>query len=317
MEEELDRFYKGFFGPAADTMRKFHENFEDAWDNAYVKDKDGKRFWDHNICWQKMYSPFFVKQQMALLRQAAKEVGKQQPYAWRIGRMLNTYSGFEQNSRKFSQKVKLNPAVLNVKKAAKAPVIDGKVNAKEWQQSTVAENFLDSFAVYAALSKTEVRVMHDNKFLYLGIKAYPDKGSEVLFPNDKWGKRDPALWFCDSVECFFASGSGEYYQFIFGTGDRIFDAHSVKGKMDSRWTSKAIVKSSRSGDNWECEAKIPLSELKFTPAMKKGTFKVNFSRNHYRRKKGTAGKFFWEQTGWQPTYGAFSKTEKFGTLNLK
>lgn len=318
MEEELERFYNGFFGPAADEMRKFHENFEDAWDKSFVKDKDGGRFWDHRVCWQHVYSPRFVKQQMDLLRQAVKKAGKQQPYAWRLGRMLKVYSGFENNSRKFSQKVKLNPSVLNVRKTAKVPVIDGKINAKEWQNSVVAGNFLDSFAVYAALSKTEVRVMHDNKFLYLGIKAYPDKGSEVLFPNDKWGKRDPALWFCDSVECFIASDSGEYYQYIFGTGDRLFDGHKKKGgKLDSSWTSKAVVKTNRSGNDWTCEVKIPLSELKFSPAMKRGTFKVNFSRNHYRRKKGTAGKFFWEQTGWQPTYGAFSNTEKFGTLNLK
>ena len=318
MEEELERFYTGFFGPAAEEMRKFHENFEDAWDKAYVKDKNGARYWDHQICWEYMYNPRFVKQQMDLLRQAIKKAGKKQPYAWRLGRMLKAYSGFENNSRKFSKKVKLNPAVLNVPKTTKAPVLDGKVNAREWQKSAVAGNFLDSFAVYAALSRTEVRAMHDSKYLYLGIKAYPDKGSEVLFPNPKWGQRDPALWFCDSVECFFASPSGEYYQYIFGTGDRIFDAHVAKkgGVLDSSWTSKAVVKTSRSGNNWECEVKIPLAELKFSPAMKKGTFKVNFSRNHYRRKKGD-GKYFWEQTGWQPTYGAFSNTGKFGTLNLK
>ena len=318
MEKELDLFYKNFFGPAAETMRAFHENFEDAWDGAYVKGEDGKRFWDHNICWKNMYTPSFVQKQMALLRQAVKEAGNQQPFAWRLKRMLNTYTGFELNSRKFSKTVKLNPAVLDVKKTAKAPVIDGKINAKEWQNSAVAENFLDSFAVYPALSKTKVRILHDNKYLYLGIEALPDPGSEVNFPNEKWGKRDASLYFCDSVECFFASPAGEYYQFIFAVGDRIFDAHFAKkgGKLNIAWTSNAVVRTHRSGNNWSCEVKLPLSDLKFTPALKKRTFKVNFARNHYRRKDKT-GKFFWEQTGWQPTYGAFSNTDKFGTMNLK
>ena len=318
MEKELDLFYKNFFGPAAETMRTFYENFEDAWDGAYVKGEDGKRFWDHNVCWKNMYTPSFVQKQMALLRRALKEVGKQQPYAWRLNRMLNTYSGFESNSRKFSSKVNLNPPVLNVKKTAKAPVIDGKVNAAEWKNSVIAENFLDSFAVYPALSKTKVRLLHDNKYLYLGIEALPDPGSEVKFPDEKWGKRDGSLWFCDSVECFIASPAGEYYQFIFAVGDRIFDAHLAKKgtKLNIAWHSNAVVKTHRTGNNWSCEIKLPLSDLKFTPAIKKGTYKVNFSRNHYRRKDKT-GKFFWEQTGWQPTYGAFSNTEKFGTMNLK
>jgi hypothetical protein len=198
---------------------------------------------------------------------------------------------------------KLQTAVIEIKKIQGAPSVKTMQSLGNLHATKLTMTPL----------KTTVHTAWDDKNLYFHYTAEEIPGRK---PNTE-GSKINKPWFCDSVECFFASGSGEYYQFIFGTGDRIFDAHSVKGKMDSRWTSKAIVKSSRSGDNWECEAKIPLSELKFTPAMKKGTFKVNFSRNHYRRKKGTAGKFFWEQTGWQPTYGAFSKTEKFGTLNLK
>ena len=319
VEEELERFYQGFFGPAADTMRTFHENFEDAWDKAYSLDKDGKRYWDHKICWQIMYSPAFVDQQMKLLRKALREAGKTQPYAWRLERMLKVYSGFEKNSRLFRKEVKLNPQKLSVPQTAKAPVIDGKITDHVWKKGALAANFLDSFAVYPALSKTEIRLLHDTKYLYLGIKALPDKGSEVFFPDPKWGKRDPSLWFCDSVEFFAASPAGEYYQYIFGTGDRLFDAHLNKkgGKLNSAWTSGALVKTARSGDAWSCEVRIPLAELKFSKEMKKGTFRVNFSRNHYRRPKGDKGKYFWEQTGWQPTYGAFSNTDKFGTIELR
>ena len=36
LEEEIERFYKGFFGPAADLMQNFHENLETAWSNAYT-----------------------------------------------------------------------------------------------------------------------------------------------------------------------------------------------------------------------------------------------------------------------------------------
>ena len=50
--------------------------------------------------------------------------------------------------------------------------------------------------------------------------------------------------------------------------------------------------------------------------MKKVLFKVNFARNHFRRPKGSS-KFHWEQTGWQPSYGAFGNSEKFGTMILK
>ena len=315
MEKELDLFYNGFFGPAAETMRQFHENFEDAWDKSYAIDKKGDKVWDHQICWQMMYNPAFVDSQMALLRKAVKEAGNKEPYAMRLKRMLKSYEKFEHNSRLFRRKVTLNPAVLNIPAVKTAPVIDGKVDDKIWQNAAKAENFLDAYAVYPALSRTEVRILHDGKNLYLGIKAAPDKNSEVLFPDPKWGKQDPSLWFCDSVEFFISRSSGNYNQFSFSTGDRIFDAYCKKGeKLNMTWNSKASVKSSRSGNSWQCEVKIPFSDINITPDNK--NYKINFARNHYRRKKGDE-KYHWEQTAWQPTYGAFSNTEKFGSMIIK
>lgn len=316
MEKELDLFYNGFFGPAAETMRKFHENFEDAWDNSYALDAKGKRIWDHQICWQMMYAPKFVDSQMALLRQAVKEAGSKEPYAMRLNRMLKSYEKFEKNSRLFRRKVTLNPAVLNVPKTKNVPTLDGKVDDKEWKNAAKATNFLDTYAVYPALSNTEVRMMHDGKNLYLGIKAAPDQSSEVFFPDSKWSKKDPTLWLCDSVEFFIAQKNGGYHQFIFADGDRIFDAYckAKTEKLNMDWNSHAAIKTSRSENSWQCEVKIPFSDINITPANKK--YNINFSRNHYRRKKGDI-KYFWEQTGWQPTYGAFSNTEKFGSMILQ
>lgn len=317
LEKELERFYTGFFGPAADLMRRFHENLENAWSSAYTM-QEGRRFWNHQVCWEKMYPPAFVAEQMGLLKKALEVVKGQEPYQWRLKRIFNTYKGFEENSRLFSRKVKLNPSLCSVPRTDHAPLTDGKVGDKEWAKGALCTGFLDSFAVYPALSRTEVRLLHDKKFLYIGIKAFPAPGSEVLLPDQSFGKRDPALWFCDSVECFFASETGERYQFIFAAGDRVFDAYFSprNGKLNAAWNSGVEVKSSHKGNAWECEAKIPLAELKFSPALPKGKFKVNFARNHYRRKKGEA-KFFWEQTVWQPTYGAFANVDKFGTMTLK
>ena len=317
MEEEIERFYKGFFGPGADSMREFYEKLEDIWDNSKVK-VNGQELWNHNICWKKLYTPQVVDSLMALLRKAQKEIGNQEPYAWRIKMMLRSYEDFERNSKLFRRKVTLNPTTLNVPKAVKLPVFDGKVNEDEWSKGAVAKNFLDSYAVYPAVGSTEVRIMHDGKYIYLGIKAMAEKNSEVHLPNEVWGKRDPALWYCDSVECFFASPNGDYYQYIIAYGERVFDAFrsGKTKKLSSKWTSKIELKSSCSGNNWECEARIPIEELKFEPAIKNGVFKVNFARNHFYRSKGTV-KYHWQQTGWQPTYGAFGTPEKFGTLILK
>ena len=317
VEEELQRFYKGFFGPAAKTMEHFYENFEDAWDKSVVK-LNGEKLWNHNICWKKLYSPAFVDSQMALLRKAKKEIGTREPYKWQIEKMLRSYEDFERNSLLFRRPVKLNPLTLNVPFAAKLPVLDGKVDSKEWANAAVAGNFLDSYAVYPARGRTEVRLMHDKKFIYLGIKASTDPGLEVNLPNEVWGKRDPALWYCDSVECFFGTGTKEYYQFILAYGERVFDAHfSLEtNKLNAKWTSKIEMKSSRSGNNWEMEARIPLSELRFAQPGKTGVYRVNFTRNHFYKQPG-GRKYQWEQTGWQPSYGAFSNTDKYGTMILK
>ena len=258
-------------------MQKFYEKLEDIWDESTIK-VDGQLVWNHNICWKKLYSPQVVDSLMALLRKAQKEIGNQEPYAWRMKIMLRSYEDFERNSKLFRRKVTLNPTTLQVPRAVKLPVLDGKVNDSEWNNAAVAKNFLDSYAVYPALGSTEVRMMHDGKYIYLGIKAMAEKDSEVHLPDEVWGKRDPALWYCDSVECFFASPGGDYYQYIIALGERVFDAFrsGKTKKLDSKWTSKIELKSSRSGNNWECEARIPLAELKFEPAIKNGVFKVNF-----------------------------------------
>ena len=319
VEKELDYFYKGFFGPGEKTMREFYENMEDAWDKSVIREKGKKSpVWNYNICWKKVYSPAFVDSQMALLRKAKKEIGTLQPYAWRMDILLRSYEDFERNSKLFRRKITLNPATLNVPKAEKLPVLDGKVNDDEWRNAAVAKNFLDSYAVYPAIGATEVRIMHSGTHIYLGIKAMAEKESEVHLPDEVWGKRDPALWYCDSVECFFAGETGEYYQYILAPGERVYDGFfsPQAKKLDGKWTSKIEMKSSVTGNCWEFEAAIPLSELKFTTPVKNGVYKVNFARNHFHRPKG-GKKFHWQQTGWQPTYGAFGTPSKFGTLILK
>ncbi|MBR2872870.1 MAG: hypothetical protein IKB99_05165, partial [Lentisphaeria bacterium] len=69
-------------------------------------------------------------------------------------------------------------------------------------------------------------------------------------------------------------------------------------------------------DGWKAKLTIPLKSLALTRPMKEGSFRVNFCRNHYYRNPGDR-KYRWEQSCWQPTYGAFSNLKYYGKLLIK
>ncbi len=194
----------------------------------------------------------------------------------------------------------INSAEPGVPYTASAPVIDGRLDDKCWQNQ-VAGEFRDFVNFGKSKVETKVWLAYDNNYLYWAAKCYePDKNKIIR----KHSKRDFALWEDDSMELFLAPGCDRknYYQFIINSGNVIYDSNVLDKKFN------ADVKSAVNfdADGWTMEMAIPWKDLKVNNPgdIKPGML---FARNRPGR----------ENICQLPVVGGGNHTpENFGTLSL-
>ncbi|MDD5704518.1 MAG: DUF4838 domain-containing protein, partial [Kiritimatiellae bacterium] len=94
----LDEFYSQFYGPAAGPLvKRFYKALEKAFANPNTKQAVGWERW-----WVDTYPPEFVKQTMALLRQAEKVTRGSEPYHARAEETLKGFLPFEAASARMT-----------------------------------------------------------------------------------------------------------------------------------------------------------------------------------------------------------------------
>ena len=155
--------------------------------------------------------------------------------------------------------------------------IDGFLNEPVWEKAKVL-NFTLPVIFKEPISKTEGRILYDNKYLYVGIKAYD---------QDIWSyykERDSNTCLEDVLEVFIKpdpvahpDGPDPYYNFEINALGTVLDAFNVKRGAAgnyTRWSSwncdglkiaiqiKGTLNDWRDKDEyWTLEAAIPFAEL--------------------------------------------------------
>ena len=308
VEAILDEYYPKFFGPAAAPVRQFHEEMEKAWlENGYQNNG-----WDYQQAWLKAYPPEFVDRMMGLLREAVSLAGDCEPYAYRTKKLLAGYEPFERNSRMFRGMDKeTNPKNVTV------PKISGAPSDADWEKAAVLQNFVDSYNTYQLKTETVFRLLHDGKNLYVKAECrIPTDAVSVRWVPEGMGKRDGMLWNYESAEFFLARGK-ESYQFIFAPDNCLQDRfNSPKEKDGAKWNAEKIRWSAvrEGGYCWKGFLTIPLDELQFAEAGKKGEYLFNACHNCQYTLLGEPKKY--EQRCYLPTFGSFQNIDRFGTLIL-
>ncbi len=327
VEDELQRYYHDFFGPAENQMREFHDILEEAWLHSFWQGEDKVLVWDHETIWKKTYPPEMIDRLIKLLRDAVRKTEGREPYAWRTKKMLEYYSHVERNSllyRGAGKKPQRNTEI-ELPKSSTPAIIDGKIARDEWIDAVRLSDFVDSLGVAKIESKTEFFLKQNGIMLYIAAISPSPAAHKILnFANPAWGARDALLWNVESVELLFAGKDGERRQFIVAPDNKIFDARWLlqKGQPDindaAKWNPDGVkFATSRNGNNWEMEIAIPLDVLNFCTLNGKQQIHANFARNHYYKTDPNAGGFKWEQSLWLSTGGGFDKVERYGTLTLK
>ncbi len=195
------------------------------------------------------------------------------------------------------------------------PKIDGLLNDPVWQLAPVASGFTqrDPEEGAPATEPTEVRVLYDDEYLYIGFKCY-DREPERIVARQM--RNDADLENDDYIRILLDTYLDRRNAFAFQTnplGARWDAQITDEGRNINRdWNCVWEVKAQITEEGWEAELQIPLNQLRFPAGGDISTWGVNFARV-IRRKR--------EDTYWSPIlrdYGfgsrAFYRISRAGDL---
>jgi len=188
-------------------------------------------------------------------------------------------------------------------KAARPPVIDGKLQDVAWRASPVLTmGTLTGRGRPGAA--TEVRALRDDENLYVAFKLV-EPNTARLRRNVK--NPDGPVWSDDSVELFISpTGDRRYYHLGVSAGGALYDSG---GKGAPAWSSHASHAVAVGDGFWAVEIAIPLGTMgvKGAPARE---WRANFNRTRY----AGGGS---EDLAWAPTHSSSSHVpDKFGYLSF-
>lgn len=246
-----DQFITRVYREAAPAMKRYYETIRKNW---YASDYPSI-YMDQGQTMAQMY--LFEAGDEEICRTALEEAGKlaQHPVSRELIRrhreQFESWMSVARNNNRVSQRV---------------PFFAGaeiKPDAACWQSAVK----LPPFQVHGkkgetAKFRTDVRVLHDMKNLYIRFDNFADD-AEKLVPSKRKADGGETFPRGDIME-FFAGDSrtGVYYQFAFDVGNTaVYD-----GKVfDSSWSGKWERNILRQKDRWIAVVKIPFSEIGVDP----------------------------------------------------
>ena len=174
--------------------------------------------------------------------------------------------------------------------------IDGKDDELAWSNAIYTDDFIDIEGDKIPSQKTNVKMLWDDKFLYVFAK---------LYENHIWGditKRDEVIYYNNDFEVFINPNDdvfsyGEIEINALGTEWDLFlnRPYRLKGKADSSWDinglksavdiSGTLNEPNDLDDYWTLEIAIPLKEIEKLNTSRKDekvisgdVWRINFSR---------------------------------------
>ncbi len=191
----------------------------------------------------------------------------------------------------FSMKAQEQPVYeifeLEAPKITQKINIDGVLNEAQWQQATITSEFLNKAPIDTglAVNQTQVWMMYDEEFIYVGAINYQKKEDLVI----KTLKRDNSSyhWDSDGFSVVIDPLNKQTNGFLFGVnaaGARVDGMVSIENSRtrpdfnwDNVWHSSVKVHD----DFWVAEFAIPFKSLNFDSNVTE--WGINFVRNDMKR----------------------------------
>lgn len=175
--------------------------------------------------------------------------------------------------------------VLKVERIMEKITPDGTLDEPVWQKANYVSDFWQQFPLDSIIAQkqTEIRMLYDEQFLYVGITCY-SAGSDYIIPSLK---RDYNFPGNDNITLLLDTYNDKTNAFVFGLnpygvqrealisgGGRGFD------DFDDSWDNKWYGDSKREEGYWTAEFAIPFSTLRFQEGSTQWRFNCYRSDTH-------------------------------------
>ena len=177
--------------------------------------------------------------------------------------------------------------VATAVQAAEAPMVDGVLDDRVWQNATPLTNFVQAEPLEGqpASESTEVRIVYDAEAIYVGVVLHDSDPSQIVTTDTR---RDAGLGEMDSFQIIFDTYRDQQNGFVFGTNAAgiQYDAQvRNQGNASSSWDGSWDVRTTVTETGWTAEFRIPLRTLRYGPAPQ--VWGLNFFRNIQRTRERT------------------------------
>lgn len=198
--------------------------------------------------------------------------------------------------------------VLTVPETAQPPVIDGRIDAKEWSDALEITGFQLANGLGLAKENTRVFLKYDKDYLYVAAVA-ADGNTSIL---NRGGAYD------DCMEIFVMTPFNRniYHWLLYSRGTAGFNYVDAEyGGMDHAPVT-APCKTAVNGDGWTVEAALPAAGYDLSGIFRSPGWKISchrsFNHNQTAKEDGRGPEF----SGFAPIPGQFQKPLEFPELKL-
>jgi len=166
--------------------------------------------------------------------------------------------------------------------------MDGRLSEACWAQAPAATSFTVAWPDFgkAAGLPTEVKVLYDDHFIYIGARMHHPKGrAKVIRRLHRRDQESMSDWFTVYLDSLrdrrtawgFAVNAGGVQRDTLHAADSGAEAMQGDSSWDSVWESSVSI----DADGWTAKLKIPLSLLRIRPEPGAQTWGINFSRTDH------------------------------------
>ena len=159
-----------------------------------------------------------------------------------------------------------SPKSIRAVRAEKVPVLDGKLDDPQWQTAPPVFDFTQSDPVEgkAPTETTSVRILYDDRALYVGVMCYDSNPSGIARQLSRRDRATEADRFTVMIDSYFDRQSA----FVFAANVSGVQSDGILTQdglvFDNGWDAVWSVRTRIRRDGWSAEFEIPFNALRFS-----------------------------------------------------
>ncbi len=175
--------------------------------------------------------------------------------------------------------------LIEIQRAASAPVIDGRLDDAVWGRATAISDFHQTTPEEGAMptEETIVRVTYDNEYLYIAADLRDSDPQGIHAAQMIQGKTilsDDRFWV--TIDSFNSKRNDYFFQ-VNANGVRREALRENNAQFIEEWTAIWVAKSIVDDNGWSTEIAIPFKSISFQPNA--DTWGINFGRGIARKQE--------------------------------